>query len=754
MVSQNYKGNNQPTLRFNVLLIGLLATILIMACYATATSPTMVNLESVSTRASLKLVPVAKLESLSTDSSRINGGSTHRIELRTHLGRGFSLDIETEDEETFMGAEYEEIIHDVSRQTNPHEPHLTVISRKETADPVHRCLYHGRVNGDPKSVVSINTCSGSITGMIHLSNGELFSIEPVERVHKDTAARNTQTNAPIRSLSLSALRELALQGDLTSLADNNSEVVLVDVNAETKLVDDAEGRNKHLNGDDIGALSESGNDGNHFPSCASDAEKHHPPTHILRKLGYSESEIESMIRNPELNQTSDPINVLQSDDKSDEGEDNLPVRYVEVVMYHDYARLRRFNTTEGLTQRELIEAARADGIEIFNNIRSYYLNAGFKHRVKMVLMGHVYFSGGDPYLKYLSYDRKIMVISNRGLLENFNRYRSSYGHTNHDIGMLLSGNTFQANIMGVANVGSLCGGARWNGAINSITYRNIVKSSVLSAHENGHVLNSQHDARPGYIMNPYVSEDIGFSPQSLRSIDGHLRRTSCTLNKPRTASAIDNGHNVQYSREVGVLSTANADSTHNDGDFKSVATTSFIYTDNIHAGDRFDYVDSKLVSDGWFTKAEFSLPSDEVVIHTNPINTPETKSGLSTLSIVLIALGSAGLACTLTTMAILFVLRRLLHDKSTHDFFATKQITDNADIGTTQPPPQLPAQQSTPITQFTPQAKTRNFAVDLSPNTPRITPASPSYSETVRMRRTSLPRISPIDDVDASEEHK
>jgi len=786
-ISNNNNGNKTSSYYFSAMMVVLFSLIVLLACYTATANPTIVNLETVSTRASLVLVPVAKLDTQS-DSNKSSGTTSHRIELRTHLGRQFSLDIETEDDD-YMGAEYEEIIHDVSKQKNPHEPHLTVISRKEQAAPIQNCLYHGRVSGDKKSTVSINTCSGSITGMIHLSNGELFSIEPVERVNGSNSARHSQTDAPIRSLSLSSLRELALQGDLVSLADNNSEILLVDVNAETKLVDQKEHRNRNrLNGDDIDALSATNNDDESYRTCASDVEKHHrPPTHVWRKLGYTEDEIDNMIHQHQLDQSSkSSINTLQDGD--DDTSSSASIRYVEVVLYHDYARLRRFNTTEGLTQRELIDAARNDGIELFNNIRSYYLNAGFKdYTVKMVLMGHVFFSGGDPYLKYLSRDRKIMVISNRGLLENFNKYRSSYGHTNHDIGVLLSGNSFQANIMGVANVGSLCGGTRWNGNINSITYRNIVKSSVLTAHENGHVLNSQHDAAPGYIMNPYVSSDTSFSPQSLRSINSHLSRTTCTINKPRTETAIDlhhdddghdghDGHNnnAKFARGFGVLSTNHHDVVDNndvDG-YKSVAKTSFIYTDNLHPGDRFDYIDSDLVTDGWFSKAEFSLPSDEAIVSTNIPQTnaidilTKTKPSLSPMYIALIALGSAGAACGLTTMAILFVLRHLLRDKSIHDFFATKQISKDTQIGSSEPPSQPTSATTTttnggglneqPLTTLrtnpldTPQHKPRNF--ELSPNTPRITPASPSYSETVRMRRTSLPQLSP--DLDLNEDDR
>jgi hypothetical protein len=273
--------------RHTVVLLLLLAITLLLSTDA------KVDLQSVSQTATVKFHQTSGLDTLSTSDD------SHRIELRTHLGRGFVLDVRTHDQPVFS-PNYEEVIHDVSQSTT-RQPHLTVVrshkAQPEEIDSLQHCLYHGKVNGDTRSVVTLNTCTGELTGLIHLSTGELYSIEPTTRLENNNKSKNRSASG-ISPLSLENLRTLALQGDLRTLSENIPEVLLIDVNAETKLEDDENNRrakstnrnvvDNRLNVDDIDALVDFD-----LPesTCGSDGEKHHAPIHMLRKAGLTNDEI-------------------------------------------------------------------------------------------------------------------------------------------------------------------------------------------------------------------------------------------------------------------------------------------------------------------------------------------------------------------------------------------------------------------------------------------------------------------------------
>ena len=409
-------------------------------------------------------------------------------------------------------------------------------------------------------------------------------------------------------------------------------------------------------------------------------------------------------------------------------------------------------------------------------MRAYYLQSNFRHTINLVLVGHVFFAGGDPYNKYLARDRKIMVISNYGLLETFNKYRRAYSHDYHDVGVLLSGNSFQSNIMGVANVGSLCGGTRWNGNINSITYRNIVKSSVLVCHEIGHTLAANHDARPGYIMNPYVSSDTTFSPRSIQEVDSHLEQTRCTVNPPQSnAMAFGHGDGVESGIPALIIGS------HDINDDNAIGR-SRIYSENLYSIEqRPDYVEKDLVSrrGGYLfgTAPEFSLPQDEDVLVSaataisgvSPVTTTEGtflggKSGLSTLEIAAIIGSSVFATCGLTALVIIMALRSILKTPGGQKLFGPDgDKTSNGssfshDLVHEQHQQQQGNELTTPTTtttnnlQFTPRPQNKTLAfntTDLSPNTPRVTTAATSpYSASVRQRQRRPSEILEVHDND------
>lgn len=691
--------------RFYSPTLGMLFALLFIICAFTYAA---IDIQSISQPATVSFRSIGTgLETLGLDGKQ----QPLQLELKT-TQRAFLLDLERP--KNLLSPDYEEVTHDITRGT-VRNPHINVIRRGTNHHEVsnlNNCLYSGKIAGDPLSSVSLSTCSGHITGMIRLSTGELFSIEPtVDRniASNSKTAPNPKTLTPSSYLQpLAALRTLARNGDLKTLADNIPTVNIVDVLAEARLEDEEEKEQKNVYPFNIKKRASTKADplnvedidqgdvvSTTTKKCASDVQKNHPPLSVLRKIGFNSKDLRQFVRDHGLKSTTLSTLSGEDDTKDDTTQAEAkalayPTRYLEVVIYHDKARLNSYKKA-GLSEDDIMAQARDDSIEVFNNIRAYYQGAGFQHAIEYILKGHVFFPKGDPYIKYLAGDGGTMVINNYGLLENFNKYRNLYGHSGHDIGILLSGNRFQSNIKGVANVGSLCGGARYNGNINSVTYRNIVLNSVLTAHECGHVMNAQHDSNPGYIMNPYVSSDTSFSPNSKRSIDWMLSRTTCTINNPQTSTALggDVDDRDTNTTTYGVLSdTVNKLSGGRLGAPSSQRSS--IYTSNIHNDDQIDFVNESLLTGGVFNSAEYSLSDDSNILinrqlrditqqsssttaTTTPI-APDThvggKGGFS-LRDLLLTLGLSALAaCALTTIAILGALRYVSHDKQLQHYIS------------------------------------------------------------------------------------
>lgn len=230
-------------------------------------------------------------------------------------------------------------------------------------------------------------------------------------------------------------------------------------------------------------------------------------------------------------ETVPPTSTEDTDDTNEDAKEvpkeepkERPVRYVEVLLFSDYARVQQL----GARQVAVL------GRRLMNNIASYYLNAPTMNEFRIVMSGHYMFDKGDPYKK-LNTKAGIVVTGNRGLLQQFlnhvNKHRSKYPA--HDSAMLLSNNNMQYNIRGLANVESYC---TYNaGGINMVTYSNEVLNSVLVAHELGHTLGLMHDPEHHQaIMNPYVQGVSTFSRASIRTLN-RIGNARCLRNNPMAA---------------------------------------------------------------------------------------------------------------------------------------------------------------------------------------------------------------------------
>jgi hypothetical protein len=161
----------------------------------------------------------------------------------------------------------------------------------------------------------------------------------------------------------------------------------------------------------------------------------------------------------------------------------------------------------------------ADSTKIFNMVAQLYRSAPFASSMQLSFAGQLTFTRGDPYRPPQT-GTGVKVLDSDGLLTMFNTYRKSMARSlpRHDVAILFSRLKFQENILGLAEVGSMC--TSDSGVITELKY-DLVRNAVIVAHEMGHTLGMQHDGTgnqcptAGFIMAPASSADTSFSSCSL-----------------------------------------------------------------------------------------------------------------------------------------------------------------------------------------------------------------------------------------------
>lgn len=138
------------------------------------------------------------------------------------------------------------------------------------------------------------------------------------------------------------------------------------------------------------------------------------------------------------------------------------------------------------------------------------------------------------------------------LLPSFRSWgnNNGFGNTGHDVASLWSNRNFDGSTIGLAYLGTACGGSRYN--ILQNIGSNAAFLRVLQAHELGHNFNAQHDAAgSGFIMAPSVNASTIWSPTSLTAMNSFLSNrhapgclAACTVLTPPEAAFISSHNEV------------------------------------------------------------------------------------------------------------------------------------------------------------------------------------------------------------------
>ncbi len=112
------------------------------------------------------------------------------------------------------------------------------------------------------------------------------------------------------------------------------------------------------------------------------------------------------------------------------------------------------------------------------------------------------------------------------LLNDFRSWGPSGFAAVHDVGSLWTDRDFNGGTVGIAYLGVICTGSRYN-CLQNFT-NNPVTKRMMVAHELGHNFNASHDASgSNTIMAPAVNSATTWSAASINSIDAHVASRWC-----------------------------------------------------------------------------------------------------------------------------------------------------------------------------------------------------------------------------------
>ncbi len=121
------------------------------------------------------------------------------------------------------------------------------------------------------------------------------------------------------------------------------------------------------------------------------------------------------------------------------------------------------------------------------------------------------------------------------LLNSFRSWAPTGFSSAHDVATLWTDRDFDGSTVGVAWVGTICTGSRYNTCQDFTT--SAWQLRVLQAHELGHNWSSFHDSGSGFIMSPSVNNSSLWSAQSISSIDSHVASRTCLSSCAPSGSA-------------------------------------------------------------------------------------------------------------------------------------------------------------------------------------------------------------------------
>ena len=115
------------------------------------------------------------------------------------------------------------------------------------------------------------------------------------------------------------------------------------------------------------------------------------------------------------------------------------------------------------------------------------------------------------------------------LLNDFRNWGPSGFAAVHDVGSLWTDRNFNGSTVGIAYLGVVCTGSRYNCLMNFTS--NPVTKRFMVSHELGHNFNASHDASGSpFIMAPTVASWNDWSSNSISSINNHVASRWCLSN--------------------------------------------------------------------------------------------------------------------------------------------------------------------------------------------------------------------------------
>lgn len=364
--------------------------------------------------------------------------------------------------------------------------------------PVH-CYYNARVEGDPSAVVSMSTCAG-LRGHIR-AYGEDLSIEPA--AYSPPSGLNLQS---VGGFSTSSFFSMSAFLSHPPAFTNTSHPVrhgsarhhafpLSRISAIEHIVY----RTQDLEGQAM--------------SCGVSHDGLHPSAEHLSVPHEDDTDRDRV--DADIDATPGPL--VQPLMGTSPGQD-----VIELLVFNDYARWQ--SKGQGVEQ---------DTLAIINSVKEWYKSTTFVRPTRVVLVGQVTFSEGDPFTADMT-DSGVEVEGARGLLTVFHEYRAQAAARlpKHDNGQLFSEQQFTSNIMGLAGVGAMC--SFYSGSITCMTGSALVTNSMISAHETGHTLSMLHDGsqgasscpNAGFIMQTTTGMATMFSDCSISAADGFMEGSS------------------------------------------------------------------------------------------------------------------------------------------------------------------------------------------------------------------------------------
>lgn len=168
-------------------------------------------------------------------------------------------------------------------------------------------------------------------------------------------------------------------------------------------------------------------------------------------------------------------------------------------------------------------------IAVANDIQTNY-DDEFADEVLFVIVEQfiVTTSGGNPWTSSTNAST---------LLNSFTSWGPSGFSVTHDVGSLWTRRDLDGSTVGIAWVGAVCTGNRYNVLMDFTS--NAAQKRVMVAHEIGHNFDAIHDASgSGFIMAPSVNTSTTWSSASITDIEAHYNSRTCLADCPPTTPEI------------------------------------------------------------------------------------------------------------------------------------------------------------------------------------------------------------------------